>query len=381
VIKKTPPPVSTDYTPMWPMFGYNGRHTGNPCGVKATMQPVNSGVINWIDTFGVYMQFDDANELSVDAAGNIYFFYNKSNDTGHIIKIKPDGSNIWIKQNIYASGLYGFAFSPDERRVYYHDGYGLTCIDSSGNQIWTIGGWSYGCIPSVGKDGTIYVCLNNALNAISPDGSIKWSTSDINISLGYPVIDRDENLYIFHSIGNYIYELLKFNNNGTVLWRRTYSSNGIPIYEPSVVIDGYNYIYFKADSLYSLDKEGKQRWSKSKHGFLCVPAVTSDNKIIVDSSNYLISLDTAGKTIWKAFIPDLDYGFDHSIVLDDNDNSYFISENVSSSSHVFSVDKSGNLRWEVQLPVAWPGYPGPVLSPIGNIINTPKRPYIVYSIK
>ena len=376
----SPPSNSTEHTPMWPMFGYNGRHSCNPYGIKATMQPVNSGTVNWIDTIGTYYQFYDANELSVDALGNIYFISNKT-DSIHIIKFRPDGSINWEKPGFYSDHFYGFAFSSDEKRVYYHNEYGLTCIDSSGNTIWTFSGYSNGCLPAVAKDGTIYLCLNSALNSISPDGNLKWSTININIPYSDPVIDRDENIYIFYSTGNYIYELIKFNNNGNILWRKTCSSNCVPLYVSTIVIDGYNYIYFKADSLYSLDKNGKSRWSKNNNGSLYVPAITSDNKIIADSTNYLISLDTTGKTLWKTLIPNLNFGFSHSIALDDYDNAYFISENVSSPSHAFSVDKSGNLRWDVQLPVAWPGYPGPVISPIGNLFTTPKRPYIVVSIK
>lgn len=59
---------SEDHTPMWPMFGFNGRHSANPFGVKVNIPVVNNGVIYWIDTLAsVPGTFNDGSELCADA--------------------------------------------------------------------------------------------------------------------------------------------------------------------------------------------------------------------------------------------------------------------------------------------------------------------------
>ena len=116
-------------------------------------------------------------------------------------------------------------------------------------------------------------------------------------------------------------------------------------------------------------------------GRLATAAISKDNVIFCDSANYVIALDTSGKTLWKCIIPN-SQNIEHSVVLDDNDNIYFEHEVFGVNDwYACSIDKSGNLRWTCFLPAYWWGYPGPVLSPNGNLFGAPKRPYLIFTIK
>jgi len=370
-----PPPE--DHTPMWPMFGYNARHSANPFGINVNIPPVNNGTLYWVDTMGSSAQnFNNAPELCIDAAGNIYEL-SVDFGTSHVIKLRPDGSIIWQKDSTFASAYYGSALTNNETRLYVSDEYGLKCLDSSGNRIWALQGGTCGS-PAVDKDGTIYTGLYGYLNAVNPDGSIKWTVSNINLTSCHPALDKDGNIYILHYVNrnSTIYELLKFDIYGNVLWRNTYA-NLVAVNFLTAILDGYNNTYVTADSLYSIDKNGKTRWTKFGYNSYTMPAITSNNEIIAASTDYIVKLDNSGNVMWKSKVQDVLYQY---ILIDDNNNSYCMN-GFNTPYYASSVDNNGNSRWSVQLPSYWWGSPGPALSPVGMLVSTLKRPWLVYAVK
>ncbi|RPI18283.1 MAG: hypothetical protein EHM58_06050 [Ignavibacteriae bacterium] len=371
------PPAVEDHSPMWPMIGYNARHTGNPNSIRVNMLPVNEGKIYWVDTLDTNPStFNNASENAIDALGNIYHFSNRSSDP-KLIKIRPDGSIIWSKDSVYIHSGGGFALSNNEMLIYFQDVNGFKCIDSSGNTIWAIEQISsYVSMPVIGRDGTIYVILNNNLTAVTPDGNIKWQVNSGGIMFGRPALDRGENLYVINESGTN-YGVLKFNKFGAILWRYENLLQNYNYF--SVVIDGFNNIYLNSNKgLVSLDKNGNLRWIKN-YGINTVPAITKNNIIITDSTKYIIALDTGGSQLWKSVMI-TDMFIEHSIVLDDNDNSYFFFW-ASDQDKAASLSITGNLRWACGLPTYWYGNPGPTLSPLGYIFGTRKRPFLIYCIK
>jgi hypothetical protein len=151
----------------------------------------------------------------------------------------------------------------------------------------------------------------------------------------------------------------------------------------SVVIDGFNNIYFRdAVKLVSLNEKGDLRWMKEipGQGFCrVVPTITKDNYIIIDSGYCVICLDTSGKTEWAAN-PNPGY-IEPYIILDDEDNVYFNHWYDFSHLAVSSLDKNGRLRWQNINPVSGYVLPGLTLSPLGMLFDTPKRPNVVFTIK
>lgn len=369
-------PPAEDHSPMWPMAGCNARHTGNPNSIKVNIPPVNEGKIYWIDTIGTGY-FSDGAENCIDAAGNIYHLSN-SPGKKNVIKFKPDGSIIWEKDSLFTDAFHGLALSKDEKKIYYQDFSFLTCLDSSGNVMWKLyDGGAGASIPIIGRDETIYCFLNGKFTAVSTDGVIKWQISDGTI-YGWPAIDRENNIYFYNFPNTTNIEIVKANEFGSVLWKYQMPFRGQPTCF-SFVIDGYNNIYSTINgNLNSLDKYGSLRWSKSNISN-CVPAITSDNKIIVDSANYITVFDTSGTSIRRTFINE--DVIQHSIVVDDANNSYFFYEILGGKFYACSVDNSGNKRWTCELPSYWWGYPGPTLSPKGFLFGTPKRPSLVFSLK
>ena len=371
-------PPAEDHSPMWPMFGYNARHSFNRYCINVKIPPVTTGAINWIDTINSTTSFHDASENCIDALGNIYHLSNGSSKRS-IIKFHPDGSIIWRLDTIYSDALCGFALSADEKKVYYQDYIDFGCIDSSGKFIWRIPNGMSASIPVVGKDGTIYTAIQKKLTAFTPDGKMLWQVNTNSIFC-YPAIDKEGNLYFYNNNEENKYEIVKYNSSGNLIWKySSFDLEGMNIYL-SPVIDGYNNIYFIAhDSLISIDKTGKYHWGKVC-GRISTPAITSNNMIITDSMNTsIIAYDMSGKTIWSRNIPA--WLIEHSILLDEQDNAYFLYEANSANYYACCIDKLGNIKWTTLLPSYWWGFPGPTLSPKGYLFGTPKRPFLVFSLK
>jgi len=359
------------------MFGFNGRHSANPFGVKVSIQSVNNGTIYWKDTLGPYSHFTDASESCIDATGNIYMIADKA-DSSSIIKLRSDGTIIWKRDSLTAGKYYGFALSNDETRVYYKDMYHFTCRDSSGNKLWSINGWSDGSTPVIGKDGTIYVCFDDMLNAVSPDGSIKWQTLQISVPSSHPALDRDENIYILQYYNQD--ELIKFDKNGNLIWKKNLNLT-IQLDFTSVVIDGFNNLYFQInDTLYSYDNNGNKRWQKCAKWGAQIPAITSDNGIISDSLNNIVKYDLNGNIIWS-FLVQANLTILNSIILDDVNNSYLIVY-LDYQSYIISADKDGNSRWNYNMSsFNWMGYPGIVISPNQFLFSSYSKPNVIFTIR
>ncbi len=358
------PPLTNDTKPVWPQVGYNGRHTNNRYGINVNIPPVQTGNVYWMDST-THAYVNDGSEAACDAAGNFYFRYSETagGKKGKVIKYRPDGTRIWERDSLQNDAYMGFALSYDETRIYYSDWYKFVCRDSSGKFVWSLpNGSNAGVIPCIAKDGTIYTVFGSDLTAVTPDGIVKWRLYDTDVFLPcWPVLDRDGNICIGNVISQGQYELLKIDKNGNILYR--YRLNDWIL---SVVIDGYNNIYFRdSQKLYSLNEKFDLRWEKEIPGnnyIHVVPAITKENHIIIDSVYSVISIDNTGKTDWVNTFPNSGL-IEPYIILDDEDNVYFNYWNNNLDFSVCSLDKNGNLRWNNIQPVLGNILPGLTLSP------------------
>lgn len=372
-------PPENDTKPVWPQVGYNGRHTGNRYGININIPPVQNGDVYWMDST-THSWVNDGSESACDANGNFYFRFSTAAG-GKIIKYRPDGTRIWVRDSLQNDCYTGIALSNDETKLYYSDWYKFTCLDSSGNLVWSIAnGSNWGTIPCVAKDGTIYTSFGFNLTAVSPDGNVKWRLFNTNVGTCWPVLDRDDNIIVQNTITTGQYELLKINRDGNVIYRYKLSD-----WIFSAVIDGFNNIYFRySDSLISLNENFDTRWKRAIPGFdyaHVVPAITKENHIIIDSGYVAVmSIDGQGKTDWINLFPNSGF-IEPYIVLDDEDNIYFNHLHDIFKLAVSSFDKNGNLRWQnIDPAIGWV-LPGLTLSPLGMLFDTPKRPNVVFTIK
>ncbi len=367
--------ITPDTSPMWPQVGYNGRHTNNPSALNVFIPSVDEGMVNWIYTFAPGPGCHDGSEASIDSRGNIYHL-STCVQNNFLTKFSSDGTIIWQRDTLNIDGYFGIALSKDESRIYYSDFDKFSCRDSSGNLLWIISNHTYSIVPVIDNEGTIYTQINFKFSAVSPDGVVKWQ-DNAHVEHCWPSLDRDGNIYLQTNNSGQI-QIRKFNKDGNVLW--SYVADSDNLYYYSIVIDGYNNLYFRSNyGLTSLNKNGEVRWIRDSLFYSCISAISKSNIIFADSVNYLIALDTLGNSIWKTYIGDY-YHPEPYLTLDDDDNIYFkYSDNFTPA--ICSVSKSGVIRWKLLQPAPGLILPGQALSPLKMLFSTPKRPGTVYTIK
>ncbi len=101
-----------------------------------------------------------------------------------------------------------------------------------------------------------------------------------------------------------------------------------------------NNIGYSTNKIYSLDKDGKFRWSRSidsqGNAFFNNPAISVDDVIYIGGEKFY-AFDINGNEIWSYAVP---YKIFNAPIIDPVGNIYFKSENK-----VISIDKNGNERW------------------------------------
>lgn len=367
----------TSTKPVWPMPGYNARNTSNPYAPTVFMNPVVNGALDWLFTFPSG-NYSDGSQFCVDSRGFVYYLH-QIGPLGTFYKFSPNGQVIWKKDSLMQTNFAAISLSKDESRIYfvaYKPGISdaLFCLDSAGNYKWRLPS-ALVTKPAIGSDGIIYSFYNNSLTAISPDGNVLWTNALVagNAAQNYIALDKDDNIYTV----NYPSAYVKVNKQGTILWQTTAVNNLF-----GMVLDGFGSLYFIGyadDKLYCINQSGQIKWTKqSIHGYTA-PVITSDNRILVSSGEYVISYDTSGTEKWRCL------GFTSSVgpeglLLDDQNNVYYLGDLGSSGIYAGCISSGGFKRWEVNSNIFSSTLPPPVLLPQGKMLFTPKRAFKIQAV-
>jgi outer membrane protein assembly factor BamB len=364
----------------WPTKGGNIRHTGQSPNVGP-----QTDHLKWSVPVG---QDERILSLVLDANGNVYvgapgifraldshrnFLWDFPVDQADWSSavLASDGT-LYVQGGVIADLLYAFdtASKPQNKRVRWsrdiHDEHGNTpCVGADGTvyiastggtrnsepptiyafgsasessdagYIWALetstGGYGYHQ-PAIGADGTIYVSDSSSLNAVDPQGHLKWSTP-ISGAAGYhavntdPVIAPDGTIYIGTSSGllyaidpptgvsksrQIMGDVVKslalgadgtlyvgggvkdkalvaltpcaFWDSGAVIWR-----TDVTIGADSIVLGADGTIYISSGDLYALNPDGSLKWRTTElRGYLSEPAIAADGTLyIADSTSKL----------------------------------------------------------------------------------------------
>lgn len=363
--------IQQDTIPMWPQLGFDGRHSGNPHIDKIRINPVQNGIMEWIDTLnGLFSQ--NRTVQTIDSKGNIYYLgYGVSQV---ILKLNSLGQINWTKSSYDISAYTGLSLSADETRLYFGSNTQFVCLDSGGNNIWSLDQPSTNTKPIIGKDGTIFATLQDGMTAINPDGTIKWKYIDADAFINYPSSDIDGNIYFLSGM-----QLVKLDKNGSFLW--SYDTQTNLDYSGAVLIDGFNNVYFLKQNgiVVSLDKKGNFRWQRDSISSQVFPAINSSNCIYTTKGKYVYCSNNDGNLIWSCEIlpPVNNEHIEAYLAVDFEDNVYYITEYPLGISTAGSINRFGALRWYCST-IDDPMLGGPVLSPLGKLVFRPKyRPCLI----
>ena len=267
-------------------------------------------------------------------------------------------------------------------------GGGATGEEGTVKWQWTAdaGVTGIGYTSAVGADGTIYVVAGSPIKlfAISPAGSLLWSTQEMDFSpysmgeraMNYPVIAADGTIYV---VG--YYKLYAFNPNGTQKWEWTTPENGDPYPHAQICCatlgpDGTIYIAHCGGGayhrhLFAINPNGSIKWAKD----LAEPNIGNGAKALtVGKNGVLYTLQYAYQPSgrhWSLFA----YNSDNGAVLwnvdlggyDVNTNGFAIGSDgtiyvpsYSNGGRIFAISSNGAIVWE------YDGIPTPGIPSIGS---------------
>lgn len=318
----------------------------------------------WVQRYnGTGNSFDIVSKLDIDRLGNVYVSGSSAgagtlNDF-LIVKYNNAGSQIWTARFNYIYNL--------------SDALRTSAIDSSGN-VFAAGHAS----DSAGNTNLIVICIDSS-------GLYRWGRIPLftGITSSYAqsiLIDSDGNLIITgtgrNAAGNYDIIVTKHAAAGFELWKKVYSSPGIPNDIPvSAGIDPFNNIYITASSapgtsasdilLLKYNTSGDLQWVKSygTPAFDDKPAalkVDRQNNIIVSGSadapqsDYIIiKYNSAGDTLWTRSYngPGNSLDIPYAVTLDTLNNIYVTGSSRGASTlgsediATLKYTSDGNLIW------------------------------------
>jgi outer membrane protein assembly factor BamB len=240
---------------------------------------------------------------AIGSDGTIYFgqMYGEYHH-GEFNALNPDGTLKWSYPtdcDIYSSPAIGpdgtiyFGTLSWENDTYFY------ALNPDGSLKWRNPTSNISSSPAIGSDGTIYfVAYDCYFYALNSDGSLKWCLTDSTVQFNEelsPAIDSDDLIYVADY--NWINAI---NPDGTLKWHA-----GIgPSSSPSIGSDGT--IYCAGFGLFALNPDGTRKWVYEMiYSRISSPAIGLDGTIYIGSNDgYLYAVQGSGQlanTPWPKF--------------------------------------------------------------------------------
>jgi outer membrane protein assembly factor BamB len=259
-------------------------------------------------------------------------------------------SNPGIEKWRFNCGRFGrIAGSPvisDDSTIYIGDGANyLNAINPDGTLKWRYKtGESITSAPAIAEDGTIYVgSWDHYLHAIySNNGTRKWifNANDANIASS-PAIGADGTIYFgtLWSLGDGG-KIFAVNPDGTEKW--VYQTGDAITSDPAIGDDGTVYIGSMDNYLYALYPNGTLRWRfKTGDAIKGPPSIDIDGTIYVGSyDDYLYALYPNGTLNWKCKIG---YGTETNPSISSDGTIYVGGQKL------YAINPGGTIKWTFDL--------------------------------
>jgi len=190
----------------------------------------------------------------------------------------------------------------DSNGIIYIGSYDLNAVYPNGTLKWKyVMERSIVCAPAIAEDGTIYFGViygNGYLYALYPNGTVKWTYSTGGDLDSSPAIGDDGTIYV-GSGSNTIHAIYP---NGTRKW--VFNTNHVVLSSPAIGPDGTIYCGCHDTYLYALYPEnGTLKWKYKTGDWVRVsPCIGDDGTIyVVSFDEYLHAVNPNGTMKWKSF--------------------------------------------------------------------------------
>ncbi len=238
----------------------------------------------------------DINSPAVGSDGTVYFT-SSTTSLKYVYALNPvDGSEKWtFDPHADTTGNYIFYSTPvisPDGTIYINYGDLVYALDADGSKKWVAHTSTMYNSPVIGSDGTIHIATKSggrvrALNSI--DGSEKWTYSPYPNEFGYssPVIASDGTIYAaYYNTG----KVIAVNPDGSEKWTCT-DINKYVYATPVIGSDGTIYLgsYISSSTsgdLFAINPDGTIKWKYSIPLLTgCSPAIDSDGTLYIGSKD------------------------------------------------------------------------------------------------
>lgn len=321
--------------------------------------------------------------MALDAQGNVYVTGNSDYDF-LTVKYNAQGVQQWVKRYNGAGDLEEYVADlkvDTQGNVYVTGTSGLDFLtikyDTQGNQAWTkrfngpnsLDRMSSDQVEGLAVDaqGNVYVTgITGLYYGSEKVATVKYNAQGVqqwvkyyspvaisqDIPLGIAIDSKSDIIVTNSSRQNNTHDLIKYNANGSELWR----TSGTGISEGGIVIDAYDNIYITGSnggfSTHKYSPQGELNWSKTYNipagstGYPVAIALDAQANVYVTgytTSNYAtIKYNTSGVELWakRYNSPDDVYSIPVSLAVNSQGNVY-----VTGNSGTIKYDSQGNQLW------------------------------------
>ena len=331
----TPEPVNNPTDHPWPQQGYNAQHLGRSPYSTAD----NPGIEKWRFPAGDWC---DGSPV-IDSDGTIYF---GSSDT-YLYAIHPNGSLKWKFEA--ERGLGDFGSSPaiaEDGTIFISTAFGsyVQAVNPNGTEKWKRWTGDIDTSITLGDDGVLYYGYNGGIDALYPDGTLKWSYNTEDYVESTPAIDEEGIIY-FGSHDHFVYALYP---NGTQKWK--FQTGNWVHGSPTIGPDGTIYIGSDDTNLYALySNNGTMKWSCSVGSMRGSPSLDKNGNLYFGVwENKIYSVSPDGTINWEFPIGDHDGVWGSTAVISD-DGTIYIGANIDigmlGGGEIIALNPDGSLKW------------------------------------
>jgi len=151
---------------------------------------------------------------------------------------------------------------------------------------------------TIGPDGTLFVCSDQDLFALSQDRRVRWSRRGCGQA---PAIGSDGTVYAIE--GDFISASYfnAFSSDGTQLIHRKVREKPLRFGSPAIAPDGTIYSVSSDDRLFAMTPQGVIKWTQpaGAGSFRLAPAIASNGTVYIASARALRAISRDGSLLWK----------------------------------------------------------------------------------
>jgi outer membrane protein assembly factor BamB len=326
----------------WPKWQCNGANEGRGDGLGAT------GRQRWTFATGGNTQ---VRPVALAEDGTIYApanYYSSYTNWGRLYAVNPDGSQKWV-----ANLAYGLS-TPTvgaNGTIYVCDSTGVYALDPMlGNQLWRYQVGSAQGV-AIGEDGTLYVGAGNDLIAIDQStGTQKWTKTLTGPVSGLPALGKANGFwYVYVGVGYVAGQtprVFALNpDDGTESWRFDLGPYSAPT-APVLGADGTVYVG-QSTSVFALNGwTGARLWmcqlSRPLSGWLALDSAYT--VYLTDDRGRLYAIEGSGARAGQQKWTWLGVGAGYTPAIAGDGVVYFgADDSVTTTGRVYAIDESTGL--------------------------------------